>query len=173
MFAYIHTYTMSESPGTKTCPGRAHKSPLSHSCPCHFQRPLRLVQATEVAVGGAMVLSDLAFTDDVRADERGNEYALTSLSLVLRWSCRCRPTSFTGILLSPHIVAISPPSSLAFASTATHSSVLSLSSSAKTSFCYAGVSHSCHFVHSNPVHVFNLVNSSAPLTAHPSSFTPQ
>ena len=78
---------MSESPGrrlfTKTFPKIAHESPSLRSLPCHCQRTLRLVQATEVAGGGVMALSDLSFTAGVHADEHGNKYALTSLSLVL------------------------------------------------------------------------------------------
>ena len=110
---YIHIYVMSESPGrrmsTKTCPGIAHESPSSYSWLRHCQRTLRLVQATEVTGSGVTVLSDLASTACVHADEGGNEYALTSLSLVLQSSCPCCPTLLTGIPLSPHIVAISPP----------------------------------------------------------------
>ena len=81
---YIHNVRISWKKAVhKNMPGRAHESPSSHSYPCHCQRTLRLVQATQVAGGGVMVLSDLAFTAGVHADEHGNEYALTSLSLVL------------------------------------------------------------------------------------------
>ena len=45
----------------------------------------------------------------MHADEGGNEYALTSLSLVLQSSCPCCPTLLTGLPLSHHIVVISPP----------------------------------------------------------------
>ena len=81
---YIHNVRISWKKAVhKNMPGRAHESPSSHSYPCHCQRTLRLVQTTQVAGGGVMVLSDLAFTAGVHADEHGNEYALTSLSLVL------------------------------------------------------------------------------------------
>ena len=126
--------------------------------------------------GNVVIFSELAFTANTKADDGVGGAVLTTLPL--NWSVGSAAVvsgllkSYTTSLTHPLLSSCCGQFSLRACQPGSCASrfphpldqqlpILPCSSSAESSSYNTGAFHSCHFVHSNPAHLSNHVNSSS------------